>query len=265
MSSEWDETCLVCCAKTKNRCSKCAEAGIDLFSCSPDHQKLVWNVHKRVCGPGKANPFVWPLLTKNGSREILEHMHEPILRPIAHNTVAKAVRHLCEARADQVRPVIEAVTVGGREHVLVDSPATQQSLLVSIRATEAVRAGPSTLADALDRASYCGDEHVWTQTAEWDLFSARDKSTSWDEYGTEPWRSEMRHLVLIHRAVSAPVFAESAEDGLGAALVHHRARLLAFVRTSVAATSPSLAGELVETMDKAERLARVLGGLTGDL
>ena len=41
MCAEWAETCLVCCEKTKNRCSKCAEAGIDLFFCSPDHQKLV--------------------------------------------------------------------------------------------------------------------------------------------------------------------------------------------------------------------------------
>jgi len=41
MSSEWDETCLVCGIKTKHRCSKCAEAGISLYFCSPDHQKLV--------------------------------------------------------------------------------------------------------------------------------------------------------------------------------------------------------------------------------
>ena len=41
MSSEWDQTCLVCGIKTENRCSSCAKAGIDLFFCSPDHQKLV--------------------------------------------------------------------------------------------------------------------------------------------------------------------------------------------------------------------------------
>jgi len=41
MSSEWDQTCLVCGIKTENRCSSCAKAGIDLFFCSTDHQKLV--------------------------------------------------------------------------------------------------------------------------------------------------------------------------------------------------------------------------------
>ncbi|GAA5903809.1 hypothetical protein JCM8208_006585 [Rhodotorula glutinis] len=229
MSSEWDETCLVCCEKTKNRCSKCAEAGIDLFFCSPKCQKLVWNVHKRVCGPGKANPFVWPLLSKDESREIIEHMDEPIPRSVVHKTVANAVRHFCEGRADQVRPVIEAVTVGGH-------------------------------AGSDDR-----DEKVWSQTAEWDIASARDKSAPWDEHGDEPWRTEMRHLVLMHRAVMALGTAASGANDMVAALKQHRARLLACVRTSVAASSPKLAGELGQTMENAERMAKVLSGLMGNL
>ncbi|BGO91089.1 hypothetical protein NBRC10512_005819 [Rhodotorula toruloides] len=55
--------CLVCGKETKNRCSSCAKAGIDLFFCSPEHQKLVWHVHRLFCGPGKANPWRWPLLS----------------------------------------------------------------------------------------------------------------------------------------------------------------------------------------------------------
>jgi len=41
MSSEWDQTCLVCGVKTENRCSRCAKAGIDISFCSQDHQALV--------------------------------------------------------------------------------------------------------------------------------------------------------------------------------------------------------------------------------
>jgi len=35
------QPCEVCGEATKNRCSSCHKAGIDLFFCSPEHQKLV--------------------------------------------------------------------------------------------------------------------------------------------------------------------------------------------------------------------------------
>ncbi|GAA5838000.1 hypothetical protein JCM9279_004098 [Rhodotorula babjevae] len=57
MPSQDSEPCLICGVETKNRCSSCQEAGVDLFFCSPDHQRLVWKAHKPHCGPGKANPF----------------------------------------------------------------------------------------------------------------------------------------------------------------------------------------------------------------
>ena len=41
MTTEYDEKCLVCGEKTKNRCSSCVKAGIDLYFCSTEHQKLV--------------------------------------------------------------------------------------------------------------------------------------------------------------------------------------------------------------------------------
>ncbi|BGP39522.1 hypothetical protein JCM10449v2_003473 [Rhodotorula kratochvilovae] len=64
MASVDAQPCLVCREKTIQRCSACVKAGIDLFFCSTEHQKLVWFAHKAVCGPGKANPFVWPALTQ---------------------------------------------------------------------------------------------------------------------------------------------------------------------------------------------------------
>ncbi|GAA5914374.1 hypothetical protein JCM8208_002828, partial [Rhodotorula glutinis] len=46
------QPCEVCGVETTQRCSSCLEAGIDLFFCGKDHQKLVWPAHKTVCGPG---------------------------------------------------------------------------------------------------------------------------------------------------------------------------------------------------------------------
>ncbi|BGP39523.1 hypothetical protein JCM10450v2_003489 [Rhodotorula kratochvilovae] len=42
--------CDVCGALADFGCSQCAAAGIDLFFCSKEHQKLVWFAHKLVCG-----------------------------------------------------------------------------------------------------------------------------------------------------------------------------------------------------------------------
>ncbi|BGO91110.1 hypothetical protein NBRC10512_005796 [Rhodotorula toruloides] len=55
--------CLVCGEETKNRCSACAKAGIDLFFCSPEHQKFVWYAHRLFCGRGTANPPLLPNLS----------------------------------------------------------------------------------------------------------------------------------------------------------------------------------------------------------
>ncbi|KWU42205.1 hypothetical protein RHOSPDRAFT_27106 [Rhodotorula sp. JG-1b] len=61
-SSEKQLECFVCGQATRNRCSSCAKAGVDIAFCSSDHQKLVWFAHKLVCGPGKAQRFRHPKL-----------------------------------------------------------------------------------------------------------------------------------------------------------------------------------------------------------
>ncbi|GAA5938591.1 hypothetical protein JCM3775_002167 [Rhodotorula graminis] len=52
------QPCEVCGVETTRRCSACVKAGISLFFCGKDHQKLIWPAHKTVCGPGKAHPFM---------------------------------------------------------------------------------------------------------------------------------------------------------------------------------------------------------------
>ncbi|GAA6041060.1 hypothetical protein JCM8097_004695 [Rhodosporidiobolus ruineniae] len=64
MSQSTAGPCLVCGEETTSRCEACRQAGIDLFFCSKEHQKLLWPVHKKVCGPGKASPFMWPDLSQ---------------------------------------------------------------------------------------------------------------------------------------------------------------------------------------------------------
>ncbi|GJN88963.1 hypothetical protein Rhopal_001934-T1 [Rhodotorula paludigena] len=54
------QRCAVCDVETDNCCSACGTAGVALFFCSREHQKLVWPSHRIACGPGKANPFFVP-------------------------------------------------------------------------------------------------------------------------------------------------------------------------------------------------------------
>ncbi|BGO96383.1 hypothetical protein JCM10021v2_000015 [Rhodotorula toruloides] len=74
MASQTTGERLVCGRTTKNRCSRCLEAGIDLFFCSPDHQKLVWPLHRFFCGPGKANPWEWPPLSREEANYLLDQL-----------------------------------------------------------------------------------------------------------------------------------------------------------------------------------------------
>ncbi|TKA51985.1 hypothetical protein B0A53_05069 [Rhodotorula sp. CCFEE 5036] len=71
-SSDKQLECFVCGQSTRNRCRSCAKAGLDIAFCSTEHQKLVWPVHKLVCGPGKARPFRHPTLN-DAELEILRN------------------------------------------------------------------------------------------------------------------------------------------------------------------------------------------------
>ncbi|GAA6043815.1 hypothetical protein JCM8097_002062 [Rhodosporidiobolus ruineniae] len=76
MSQSTSGPCLVCGEETTSRCGACRQARIDLFFCLREHQKLLWPVHKKVCGPGKANPFTWPGFSNSEASEIEQHLHD---------------------------------------------------------------------------------------------------------------------------------------------------------------------------------------------
>ncbi|KAL7337026.1 hypothetical protein BJY59DRAFT_518563 [Rhodotorula toruloides] len=86
MASQVTGECLVCGTETKNRCSRYLNADIDLFFCSPDHQKLVWPLHRFFCGPGKANPWEWPPLSREEADYLLEQL--PISLDLSRETQA---------------------------------------------------------------------------------------------------------------------------------------------------------------------------------
>ncbi|EGU11952.1 RNA binding protein [Rhodotorula toruloides ATCC 204091] len=73
MASTPRGTCLVCGVDTTVRCSSCAQAGIDLFFCSPKCQTLAWTGHRLFCG-SCAFPVLFPLLSPDEATSALQNL-----------------------------------------------------------------------------------------------------------------------------------------------------------------------------------------------
>ncbi|BGP14502.1 hypothetical protein JCM10213_003088 [Rhodosporidiobolus nylandii] len=58
--------CAVCFEPASSRCSSCHQDGVELWFCSPACQRLVWPVHKPVCGPQTeaCDPIRHPTLSR---------------------------------------------------------------------------------------------------------------------------------------------------------------------------------------------------------
>ncbi|TNY21007.1 hypothetical protein DMC30DRAFT_446511 [Rhodotorula diobovata] len=110
------QPCFVCRVKTENTCSRCFQAGANNFFCSPACHRLVWPVHRLVCGPRKAKPFQWSLLTQAEAHEAVKHLHSSMGKPAStdwqRTTVAKVMRQCAGILPEQAAHAISAVTVG---------------------------------------------------------------------------------------------------------------------------------------------------------
>ncbi|GAA5975768.1 hypothetical protein JCM5350_000725 [Sporobolomyces pararoseus] len=64
--------CVVCGKESSTRCGQCSAHGTKyMFFCGPEHQRLVWFLHRKVCGP-RSNPFTVPPLTEAEEEEFYE-------------------------------------------------------------------------------------------------------------------------------------------------------------------------------------------------
>ncbi|GAA5846253.1 hypothetical protein JCM9279_005875 [Rhodotorula babjevae] len=194
MSAEWDQTCLVCVINTENRCSSCAKAGIDLFFCSPDHQKLVWKAHRRVCGPGKANPFMWPLLSQLEADETIEHMHETTGLFLQVGHVAKSVAgcmHSCNGYDAEELPGLVRGLVVDTPQPAGPTATARQRFLGDIRAFEVMRQSALPADARTPLLATCRDPMAALAFDEFVTASPRDL------LNPEPWRAKYRHIMLV--------------------------------------------------------------------
>ncbi|GAA5960614.1 hypothetical protein JCM10213_006692, partial [Rhodosporidiobolus nylandii] len=163
MASNETGKCCVCGRETTQKCSACAEANFSLFFCSREHQKLIWPVHKLVCGPGRCSPFLWPKLTKYEAEEAKQHFDTPYDPSTPSSTLSTRLVHDNGVPADGCAAFLGEITEG-RPSTL--SPADEQFALSVVRTSQMSRRldTPGALlrtscasTDAMRRASYA----VW--------------------------------------------------------------------------------------------------------
>ncbi|GAA6022610.1 hypothetical protein JCM10207_003922 [Rhodosporidiobolus poonsookiae] len=89
MSTKTKGDCCICGKETTKRCGACQSAGVDLFFCSREHQKLVWKTHGKVCG-ANSNPFRQPDFSTEELELAKRHMHDNMYRDVPPSTVSYA-------------------------------------------------------------------------------------------------------------------------------------------------------------------------------
>ncbi|KAJ8294821.1 hypothetical protein OF846_001897 [Rhodotorula toruloides] len=126
---------MVCGKETKNRCSACAKAGLDLFFCSPEHQKLVWFGHKLVCGQN-AFPLVLPLLSADELDVALRDLDKPMLDAFDGGTDVKvsalSSAKLCTGKSrEEIVADMRYASTTASPHAPVRARSTQVTLLLA--------------------------------------------------------------------------------------------------------------------------------------
>ncbi|GAA6043791.1 hypothetical protein JCM8097_007708 [Rhodosporidiobolus ruineniae] len=202
MSQSTSGPCLVCGEETTSRCEACRQAGIDLFFCSREHQKLVWFVHKVVCGP-RSNPFLWPPFLAEEVEEV---------SPTSTRIVAISARNsrLPSGSASPSSSLISpakfrnfcgtlAIAIHPRGGELPFKDPLGQETLIEVRCSESIRVGDPTKFDG-DPTKFDGLVPILRNAT---IFSAHTIAPDSDicrDVAAPPssaWVTQLNHLVLV--------------------------------------------------------------------
>ncbi|GAA5885834.1 hypothetical protein JCM6882_007578 [Rhodosporidiobolus microsporus] len=190
--------CCVCGEETKNRCSACGDAGTSLFFCSREHQKLIWPVHKRVCG-SKSTPCQLPFLTSKEAQDVKKNLETVVqVSPLCSMTVAGFLRHSRpDASREHLEMFVDAITSGSSY-----SLAGLQSMLTIIRSLRWFRLKEN------------GEEDLDPFDCLARLEAEIQQQLPSEKYGAAPWQSDLRHKALIFFALKQLHFSPSPPPAL---------------------------------------------------
>ncbi|GAA5824141.1 hypothetical protein JCM5353_006158 [Sporobolomyces roseus] len=210
--------CVVCGKESSTRCSSCAKGGVDwMFFCSQDHQKLIWSVHKRVCG----GSFKWPALKSKERDEMIALSTKPYRRP---NGMTTWLQQLRENVFDKgVNPKVQRVFGGDaklfemitQNIVEAGGRPVDQALVYEFRATAfSIKVHSEPFLEHLTYTDYLNLTQA--DPLGFPAYSQRSWFEHLEERRLAQWYSELQHrlLVLIALLVVCKTAAEN-DDQVG--------------------------------------------------
>ncbi|KAL7341527.1 hypothetical protein BJY59DRAFT_725049 [Rhodotorula toruloides] len=196
MSTQKPSKCCVCGEATDKRCGPCGKNGIDLFFCSPEHQKLVWKYHKQICGPN-ANPIRPPALSNDEVIKLRAVARHSV--PVNLNLLPPHLQQLGPQYGFGSSPEVDVAT--GIELAAKTPAGSFESIVVPM-----LLSPPPTftnthrylLLSESRRLFLAHVEGIWAQVARFQLNSfARDLNMAMDITPYMDLASRMAHVLLI--------------------------------------------------------------------
>ncbi|GAA5839619.1 hypothetical protein JCM5353_006590 [Sporobolomyces roseus] len=196
--------CVVCGKESLTRCSSCAKGGVEwMFFCSTEHQKLIWSLHKRVCG----DLFKWPALKPRERDEINELGTKPTTG--VNGTVTTWCEHIMGG------PALERVPIARRQKAMEDgfkyltgtlveggqACLDNQSLLCEHRGTAftvKLNSGPF-----LNNSIYYRDQQKFIEADPLGFLAYLEtghtelRQDTLSEFSRTSWYSDLHHRMLI--------------------------------------------------------------------
>ncbi|GAA5976887.1 hypothetical protein JCM5350_007279 [Sporobolomyces pararoseus] len=232
--------CVVCGKSTMLRCTDCAKYGIGyMFFCGIEHKKLVYSVHRRVCGI-RSNPLQWPGLSieeYHHSEEVKRNVEE---RGQKFGADSIAWEHLSSCRDP---PKSERMSSGSNKWLIRIRRDLFQQSLNEARALLPQPAGAEMYYSCSQVLPI--DSAIWQEEKVHPGLASNDPPL--------PWYTMWHHKVLIKEAVkiyylnSAPRSPQHRE--VQAYFEYVAKDLREFCRKTISVTHPRVAELLMKTIE----------------
>ncbi|GAA6043778.1 hypothetical protein JCM8097_007698 [Rhodosporidiobolus ruineniae] len=208
---------------------------------------LIWPLHKKVCGPGKANPFTWPDLTEEEGEAAKKHLRTPVvIDPEDGCTVS--IEEILRKRGVEdtsLEDLIDSLVDG--HPCSLPSPQKQHHILF-VRSVEYRRLPHEEMEDILTLANLFRSLSHIAINSELDeiLLASPNKPLP-------PWYSYLHHLlVAVHGLCLADAREGSSEPSLNG-VVHlsgAHERFIDFVKQEVQPHDAGAAKAVLEVMER---------------
>ncbi|GAA5938834.1 hypothetical protein JCM10213_006130 [Rhodosporidiobolus nylandii] len=257
--------CCVCGQETSNRCGACAEADFSLFFCSREHQKLIWPVHKRVCGP-LSTLCLHPFLESDEALDAKQHIRTTLSTTLFGTASLYDWLRFCDPSITpaqvKVRPVPLSLSPpsGEREGSSPDPPAPQTLIeRLTVGSGLEREKGQDTLLTQIRSVRWArlnsGEERSrlepFDALAFFDMMLTVSSGNPNNCVSTEPWLAGLRHKALILFTLVALGKKAKQDSQLQSHCQYAYEALKRYVRVEVAQEAgPQMAKGALQALDE---------------